>query len=59
MPCLIEARSEASSIVLNDYLYVFGGMTHMDQSQNLQPLKNIERLNLKTTSSKSVYLKTF
>lgn len=56
MPALIEARSEASAIVLNDNLFVFGGMNIVDNIGNYHPIRTIERLNLKALMSSSASL---
>ncbi|CDW90665.1 macronuclear development protein 3 [Stylonychia lemnae] len=47
MPSLIQARSESSAIVLNDNLYVFGGMAFDESKLQFIPIRTIERLNLK------------
>ena len=46
LPDLIIARISPSGIVIQDYLYVFGGKNENGY------IKSIERLNLKNNSSK-------
>ena len=50
LPSLVEARAEASAVVLGESLYVFGGMTLTNQTEFV-PLRTIERLNLKGSLS--------
>ena len=46
LPNLAEGRTEASSVVLGDSIYVFGGL-NISPSGEMAPLRTIERLNLK------------
>lgn len=46
MPSLKIARSECSAVILNDWLYVLGGITKIDERKTLHPTDTIERLNM-------------
>eukprot|EP00347_Sterkiella_histriomuscorum_P003468 403364180 len=54
MPSLCQPRSEASAVVLDEHLYVFGGITLIDGSQNLYASRSIERFNLKALTNSQI-----